>query len=46
MRLFKTTESSFRRAQWCSLVQVLVMLAVTAVNLLYLEHYFKSKKLV
>jgi hypothetical protein len=46
MRLFKTTESSHRRAQWCSLLQMIVMAAVTVCNLFYLQHYFKSKKLV
>lgn len=45
-RFFRTTESTHRRAQWCSVGQVLVMLLVTAGNLIYLQRYFAAKKLV
>jgi hypothetical protein len=42
----RTADSTYFRAMWFSLVQILAMLGVTGVYLLYLRNYFISKKLV
>jgi hypothetical protein len=42
----RTADSTYFRAMWFSLVQILAMLGVTGVYLLYLRNYFILKKLV
>uniref|UniRef100_A0A7S0W9Z1 GOLD domain-containing protein n=1 Tax=Hemiselmis tepida TaxID=464990 RepID=A0A7S0W9Z1_9CRYP len=42
----RTADSTYFRAMWFSLCQILAMLGVSGIYLLYLRSYFKAKKLV
>jgi hypothetical protein len=44
--LFLTREQTNTRAQVLSIMQLLVMVALTCANISYLHYYFTSKKVV